>query len=251
MACLLLALFVGPGAGCATQREGQVTAAGTQTARHFSVTQTRTLVADYLLYLPDNYAPDSGRRWPLILFLHGGAENGTNVWKVARNGPPQVAARMKGFPFIVVSPQCPSGKMWSNDLLIALLDEVEKRYAVDPHRVYLTGLSSGGFGTWSLGLNYPERFAAIAPFCGGGDFITPHMAEGAREAALKTLPVSAFHGGKDPAVPVEESRRMVAIMKSLGDPEVKLTIYPDAGHICWTQAYEGTELYDWFLQHSR
>lgn len=249
--CLLLPLFALLG-GCSTvNRSPDVLAGGTQTPKHFSVTQTRTLSADYLLFLPQGYSSNSSRRWPLILFLHGGAESGSNIWKVARNGPPQVATRMTNFPFIVVSPQCPDGKIFSNDMLIALLDDVEHRYSVDTDRVYLTGVSLGGFGTWSLGLSYPERFAAIAPFCGGGDFVTPHMAEGASQTAIKTLPIWAFHGAKDPAVPVEESRHMVAIMQSLGDKDVKLTIYPDAGHVCWTQAYAGPELYDWFLQHSR
>lgn len=226
-------------------------AGGTQTPQHFSVTNTRKLSADYLLYLPQGYTAGSSRRWPLILFLHGGAESGSNVWKVAKNGPPHIAMRMTNFPFIVVSPQCPDGKIWSNDLLIALLDDVENRYSVDPRRVYLTGVSLGGFGTWSLGLSYPERFAAIAPFCGGGDFVTPHMAEGARAVALKSLPIWAFHGAHDPLVPPEESRHMVAIMRSLGDKDVKLTIVANAGHNCWEQAYSGQELYDWFLQHAR
>jgi predicted peptidase len=247
----LLPLLAFLGACCTVKRSPHELAGGTQVPRRFSFVQTRKLATDYLLFLPEGYASNSGRRWPLILFLHGGAESGSNIWKVAKNGPPHIATQMSNFPFIVISPQCPDGKTWSNELLIALLDDIEQRYLVDTHRVYLTGVSLGGFGTWSLGLSYPERFAALAPFCGGGDFITPHMAEGPREAALKTLPVWAFHGAKDPAVPVEESRRMVAIMQSLGDKDVKLTIYPDAGHVCWTQAYAGPDLYAWFLQHSR
>jgi predicted peptidase len=135
--------------------------------------------------------------------------------------------------------------------LLALLDDVEKKYAVDLHRVYLTGLSMGGYGTWSLGLTYPERFAAIAPMCGGGDYITPYLAGGARKAALLNLPIWAFHGGKDPTVPPDESRRMAELMKKLGDQDVKLTIYPEAQHDCWTQTFASQEIFDWFLQHSR
>jgi predicted peptidase len=229
-------------------------AGGTQTAQHFSITQTRTLSADYLLFLPADYETNSGKHWPLIFFLHGAGERGSDVWMVAKHGPPKVDTQMTNFPFIVVSPQCPEGKIWSNDLLLALLDEVEQEYNVDLHRVYLTGLSMGGYGTWSLGLSYPERFAAMAPLCGGGEYITPYLtavAGGPRKDALLSLPIWAFHGGKDPVVPTDESRRMVGIMKKLGDNDVKLTIYPEAQHDCWTQTYANSEIFDWFLQHSR
>ncbi|MGA3145452.1 MAG: prolyl oligopeptidase family serine peptidase [Verrucomicrobiota bacterium] len=222
-----------------------------QTARHFSVTQTRILSANYLLFLPTGYAAQTGKKWPLILFLHGAGERGSDVWLVAQHGPPKVAPQSTNFPFIVVSPQCPPDKIWSNDLLLALLDEVTTNYAVDTHRIYLTGLSMGGFGTWTLGLTFPERFAAIAPLCGGGDSLTPYLATGARKEALKTLPVWAFHGAKDPVVPPIESEHMVGLLKQLGDKDVKLTIYPDALHDCWTQTYANPELFEWFLKHSR
>lgn len=103
------------------------------------------------------------------MFLHGAGERGGDIWKVAKHGPPKIDTQSTNFPFIVVSPQCPAGQVWSDDLLLALLDDAEGKYAVDTHRVYLTGLSMGGFGTWSLGLSHPEIFAAIAPVCGGGD----------------------------------------------------------------------------------
>jgi predicted peptidase len=229
-------------------------AGGTQSAQHFSVTQTRILSADYLLYLPAGYETNSGKQWPLIFFLHGAGERGSDVWMVVKHGPPKVDTQATNFPFIVVSPQCPAGKIWSNDVLIALLDEVEKAYAVDLHRVYLTGLSMGGYGTWSLGLSYPERFAAMAPLCGGGEYITPYLTvvdNGPHKAALLSMPIWAFHGGKDPVVPTDESRRMVGIMRKLGNNDVKLTIYPEALHDCWTQTYANPEIFDWFLQHSR
>ena len=222
-----------------------------QTAQHFEIRQTRTLAANYLLFLPAGYAANSTRQWPLILFLHGAGERGDNIWDVAKHGPPKIDTQSTNFPFIVVSPQCPAGQIWSDDLLLALLDDIEAKYPVDLHRVYLTGLSMGGFGTWSLGLNHPERFAAIAPLCGGGEVIGPFLATGAQAAALRTLPVWAFHGAKDPVVPVAESEHMVGFLKRLGVQEVKLTIYPEALHDCWTQTYANPELFDWFLQHSR
>ena len=242
---LLIPLLLGL-AACSSTRNYLPMKNG-QTARKFSRERKQILTADYLLSLPDGYGADPAKRWPLILFLHGAGERGTNVWLVAKHGPPKIAASAK-LPFIVISPQCPAGKIWSNELLLALLDEVETSYAVDTHRVYLTGLSMGGFGTWSLGLSHPERFAAIAPICGGGELITPLLAN---KSELARLPVWAFHGAKDPTVPLAESERMVNCMKRIGGKEVKLTVYPEAPHDSWTQTYANPELFDWFLQHSR
>lgn len=218
-----------------------------QTAQTFHLERKQVLTADYLLFLPQGYDANSEKRWPLILFLHGAGERGKNIWLVAKHGPPKIDTTTN-LPFIIVSPQCPDGKIWSNDLLLALLDEIETKYPVDTHRVYLTGISMGGFGTWSLGLSHPEKFAAIAPICGGGELITPLLAD---RAKLTTLPVWAFHGAKDPVVPVEESERMVALLKKYGVTEAKLTVYPEAQHDCWTETYANPELFDWFLKHSR
>ena len=227
---------------------GPGASADPQTAEHFEVEQKQILAADYLLFLPADYDANSDRRWPLILFLHGAGERGSNPWLITKYGPPKMVAHDKKFPFILVSPQCPPGKIWSNDLLLALLDDVTKKYAVDTRRIYLTGISMGGFGTWSLGLSHPEKFAAIAPICGGGDFITPHLAD---KTWLTTLPVWAFHGAKDPIVPMEESARMVGLLRRLGAKEVKFTVYPEAQHDCWTKTYANPELFAWFLKHSR
>jgi predicted peptidase len=246
---LLLALACALSA-CTTTKNISAMKPG-QTAQKFSVTQTRTLAADYLLFLPDGYGADPAKKWPLILFLHGAGERGTDIWMVAKHGPPKIDTTATNFPFIVVSPLCPKGQKWSDDVLLALLDRIESEYPVDTKRVYLTGLSMGGFGTWSLGLSHPEKFAAIAPICGGGDYITPYLAEEEHKAALQSLPVWAFHGGKDPVVPHEESERMVKFLQQIGVKEVKLTIYPDALHDSWTQTYANPELFAWFLQHSR
>jgi predicted peptidase len=249
---LLLPLLLGLSA-CTSVKNPTTTKSG-QTAEKFSVAQTRTLSADYLLFLPEGYSASSGKRWPLILFLHGAGERGSDIWQVAKQGPPQLDTQLTNFPFIVVSPQCPAGKMWSDDLLIALLDDVEKKYAVDTHRVYLTGLSMGGFGTWSLGLSHPERFAAFAPVSGGGETILITLDQDfdhAQLPKLKSMGVWAFHGGKDPVVATDESRRMVNALKGIGCTDVKLTIYPEAGHDCWTETYTNPELTAWFLKHSR
>jgi predicted peptidase len=107
----------------------------------------------------------------------------------------------------------------------------------------------GGFGAWSLSTAHPERFAAIAPICGGGDTISILLADGKRKDQLKRLPIWAFHGGKDPVVNVEESEKMVAAYKRIGNKNVELTVYPEAGHDSWTETYNNPKLYEWFLSH--
>ncbi len=222
-----------------------------QMPKHFKAQKTQTLELNYLLFLPKGYEAAGSKRWPLILFLHGAGERGTDIWKVATHGPPKHIATHPEFPFIVVSPQCPEGQIWSNDVLLALLEEVTRSYAVDPARIYLTGLSMGGYGTWNLGLAYPDKFAAIVPICGGGELITILLSSGEKSHALKTLGVWAFHGGKDPVVPVEESQRMINLLKRFGVGDTKLTIYPEAGHDSWSETYNNPELYDWLLKHQR
>ena len=223
----------------------------TQMAKQFKFQKTQAFKINYLLFLPQDYDAKSEKRWPLILFLHGAGERGTNIWKVATHGPPKNVKEHPDFPFIVVSPQCPDGEHWSNEILLSLLDQTMRDYAVDPKRIYLTGLSMGGFGTWDLGLTYPEKFAAIVPICGGGQMITVVLSSREKSKALKTLGVWAFHGAKDPVVPVEESQRMVDGLKKVGVKEVKFTIYPDAGHNSWTEAYNDPQLYEWLLKHER
>jgi predicted peptidase len=222
-----------------------------QMPKHFKLTRDQTLEADYLLFLPKGYEPQSDKRWPLILFLHGAGERGSDVWKVAKHGPPKEVTDHPDFPFIVVSPQCPEGRIWSDDLVMALLDEIIRDYPVDAKRIYLTGLSMGGYGAWSLAVSYPERFAAVVPICGGGNMISILLATHEKEAALKSLGIWAFHGAKDPTVPVEESQRMIYLMEKLGAKDVKLTIYPDAKHDAWTETYRNPELYEWLLKHHR
>src|SRR6266404_4792936 len=162
-----------------------------QMAKQLKLKKTQAIQLDYLLFLPKGYEPKAEKRWPLILFLHGAGERGTNVWKVATHGPPKNVTSKPDFPFILVSPQCAEGQIWSNDQLLALLNEVIGTYAVDKSRVYLTGLSMGGYGTWSLGLSYPELFAAMVPICGGGEFISPYLSSGDKPEALRSLGIWA------------------------------------------------------------
>jgi predicted peptidase len=131
------------------------------------------------------------------------------------------------------------------------LNEITQKYKVNLGRIYLTGMSMGGYGTWNLGLTSPERFAAIAPICGGAQMISLSLTSREKPQELKSLPVWAFHGAKDPVVLVEESQRMIEALKKVGNKDCKFTIYPEAGHNSWTKTYENPELYEWFLQHER
>lgn len=198
------------------------------------------VVIKYLLYLPDNYET-SETDWPMILFLHGAGERGANLKKVKLHGPPKRIEEGKKIPFIIVAPQCPSNQRWSVSNLDKLLGVITENYRVDENRIYLTGLSMGGYGTWDLAMEYPNRFAAIAPICGAGDTSRAHV--------LKDMPIWVFHGAKDDIVPLQKSQDMVDALKTVGS-DVKFTIYRTAGHDSWTRTYKSSALYKWFLEHS-
>lgn len=197
----------------------------------------------YLLYLPKDYGKEKGKTFPLMLFLHGSGERGSDVQKVALHGPPKLAAAGKEFPFIIVSPQCPDGQWWDVQVLKSLLDDIESKYSVDKDRVYLTGLSMGGFGTWEMATRYPNLFAAIAPICGGGD---PERAK-----RIAHLPIWVFHGEDDKAVSIKRSEEMVDALKAAGATDVQFTRYPNTGHDSWVKAYDDPKLYEWMLSHKR
>ena len=194
----------------------------------------------YLLALPEGYSPD-GAPVPLLLFLHGGGESGFDLAKVKRHGPPKLIEAGQKFPFIVVSPQNPgSAAFWDEDALLRLLDHLQITLNVDSDRIYLTGLSRGGYGAWRLALENPHRFAAFIPISGAAP--SPYA------GWLKDLPTWVFHGALDPVIPVTESERMVAAIHAQGG-NVKLTVYPDSNHDAWTATYDNPEIYRWLLQH--
>ena len=211
----------------------------------------RTVQFRYLLFLPKGYGAEPDKRWPLILFLHGMGERGDDLERIKKHGLPKILNTDAGddFEFMVVSPQCPSDTVWSSQVagLSALLDEIVKTRAVDTNRIYLTGLSMGGFGTWHLACEYPERFAAIAPICGG---MARVVGASDKVCALKGVPAWVFHGARDRTVPLAESADLVSALKACGG-DVEFTIYPDAEHDSWTETYENPGLYQWFPRHTR
>ncbi len=211
-----------------------------QTAKHFEAQIRVTAQFDYLLFLPKDYAT-SEQRWPLMLFLHGAGEAGTNLARLKILGPPKIVESKPDFPFILVSPQSPT-RSWDPDRLNGLLDDVIRQYRVDQDRVYLTGASMGGSGTWALAAAHPEKFAAIAPLCGNGN--------PADAGKLAPLPIWVFQGAKDPVVHLARAQEMVDAVKAAGG-NVKFTVYPDATHDVWTRTYDDPELYRWLLAQKR
>jgi predicted peptidase len=208
----------------------------------FRKTAAKTIGCRYLAFLPAGY--EAGRKcWPLILFLHGSRERGSNVELVKRHGLPKIVEQQPDFPFIVIAPQLPAREWWSPEILGGLLDEVQRKYRVDATRIYVTGLSMGGYGTWQLAVAHPHRFAAIAPICAGG-------ANFHRAPEIAHVPAWVFHGARDKVVAISESREWVRRLRQAGG-RPKFTIYPRAEHDSWTQAYDDPRLYRWFLQHRR
>ena len=197
---------------------------------------------NYLLYVP-NEKPSTGK-YPLLLFLHGRGESGNDLERVKKHGPPSFLDEVSDFPFVTVSPQCSDHDVWQTRPLLRLLDEIESKLPIDKNRIYVTGLSMGGYGTWEVAQVAPDRFAAIVPICGGSQF------ELERVDVLKSLPIWAFHGAKDDVVPPEETERLVERLRSQG-ADVKYTLYPDAEHDSWTETYNNPELYSWLLSKSR
>jgi predicted peptidase len=242
------------GAVLMAQRESPISVEpGKQLPQSLLITKadrgTHEETVHYLLFVPRRYDAD-GTKWPLLLFLHGLGECGNDeLERVKVHGPPKLVEARPDFPFVVVSPQCPPqpGGMkdvptaWKADQLIQLVDHVVANLRIDRSRVYVTGLSMGGYGTWRLVAAHPDRFAAAAPICGGGEPQT-------MSAELRRVPIWAFHGARDAVVPLSESQEMVDAVCDAGGC-VRFTVYPDAEHDSWTRTYNNDEIYDWLLSH--
>ena len=209
----------------------------------FKKSFTQEVSSHYLLDLPKDY--DEKTDWPLLVFLHGYGQSGDDLQIVRENGPPKLFGEGKQFPFVLAIPQCPTGFYWRGNVVIGLIDHLIENYSIDPNRIYLTGLSMGGYGTWQISHEYPERFAAVAPVCGGGLFVSPYFMD-----RLKNLPVWAFHDKRDDVIPYQESVSMVEGVNAAGG-NAKLTTLDEGKHNISEEAYNNDELYDWFLKHSK
>ena len=214
---------------------------------------------NYQVFVPRNW--NKNQKWPVILFLHGYGESGDDgLLETAEGIGNAIRLGVERFPFLVVLPQCRKGDWWTNppmeEQALKALDQSLKEFKGDPARIYLTGLSMGGFGTWDMGAKYPGRFAALVPICGGVRL--DHHVDGAPDVAdspdlyttaaqkIGKTPVWAFHGGADDTVPVTQSRQLVEALKAAGG-NVRYTEYPGVGHNSWDKAYAEPELTTWLL----
>jgi predicted peptidase len=202
----------------------------------------------YVSYLPKDYEADTGKKWPLVIYLHGGSDRGTDLNKLYSSGIPDQVYRGRAFPFIMLAPQCPEHLRWStDDWFENFYKEATARYRIDTDRVYLTGPSLGGSGTWYIAARYPEKFAAIAPISGFTshlDYIDKNIDK------LIDMPVWAFHGKLDTVVAFEETERIVRRLERR-NRNVRFSAEPDAGHSIHWQVYPGQEIYEWFLRYDR
>ncbi len=221
--------------GCLLLLEGNTYGANPQQNKEKSKTYP------YLAYLPNGYKESIGKEWPLIIYLHGSSCKGSNLERLKKYGPPFYLDRGMQVDAIVISPQCPSNRNWVyGDWFESFYSEILAKYHVDPSRVYLTGMSLGGFGTWNLASRYPQYFAAIMPLCGGGK---PDMAE-----SIKDLPTWVFHGEKDRRVRLNRSEEMVEAMQEAGS-RPKFSVLKGEGHDIH-HVYSEQNVYQWLLaQH--
>ncbi len=223
--------------GCAVR----VPLASGEHVQSFSGVVSKRVSLRYLMWVPESASRPAGG-WPLVIFLHGSGERGSDLARVKVHGPPKYAAAGRPFPFILVAPQVPEGMAWDSDGLEALRADLVARLPIDPARVVLTGMSMGGYGTWNYAVDYPDRLAAIAPVCGSGD--------SDRAERIVHLPVWAFHGALDDVVSPAGDKEMVAALNAAGG-RAKFTLYSDVGHNAWDPAYADPALYAWLLAQRR
>ena len=204
----------------------------------------------------------AGEKYPLVIFLHGAGERGNDNQAQLLHGAKTFVSpkHQKARPAFVLAPQCPTGKKWVNinwklksnkqpdtisiplEMVIQLIKSMKDSLPIDSNRIYITGLSMGGFGTWDAITRYPDLFAAAVPVCGGGDEATA--------GKLKNMPLWVFHGDADKVIYLERSTNMVEAIKKTGNKKIKYTIYPKVGHDSWTQTYANEEVHKW-LFHQR
>lgn len=211
-------------------------------------------VLPYRLLKPVN--PGALESFPLLIFLHGSGERGTdNESQIKHISDLALDPKYRGkYPCYILAPQCPKGELWAEhnkdgstkptptrpmQLVIELIDKICTDFPIDKSRIYITGLSMGGYGTWDLLVRYPNKFAAAVPVCGGGD---EKLA-----AKIKHVPVWAFHGAKDDVVHPRRSRTMVRALQDAGGTP-GYTEYPDIGHDSWVQAYQEPHLLPWLFK---
>jgi predicted peptidase len=213
----------------------------TSVVESFESRLIRPVRIQYAIQFPSQYEVTPAKRWPLVVYLHGGPDRGSDIARVKRDGPPLAVEKGTDFPFVLVSPQCPKGEIWTDtEGLMALINSVAEKYRIDSQRVYLTGMSMGGRGVLYLASKYPSRFAAVAA-------LAPYLPEPSWAKAIATTPVLIVQGDSDPIAPISDTKDLVeAIRQAKGD--VELTILPGRNHFI-SDFYAKDDLYAWLLKH--
>lgn len=197
---------------------------------------------EYLLYLPKDYSTQD-ISFPLIIYLHGGSQRGTDLSKLKRYGLPYFIDKGQNYDFIIASPQCPEYTTWNSvNWFDSLFLDLCSRYRIDKSRVYVTGISMGGYGAWQVAMDYPDTFAAIVPLCGG-------CFDSTNICRIKELPVWTFHGSADSVVMVNETERLVARLNKCGG-HIIYTRLENEGHFIQYLYEKKPEIYEWMLKQS-
>jgi acetyl esterase/lipase len=263
-ACLWIAYALKPAQALATASNPSFTR-----PKHFQETGFLNRIIDvrgvpyhFQVYLPEEWRRDDHKQWPIILFLHGRGERGSEgMWQTQIGLPAAVRDHPERWPFILVIPQCPQDHYWTEPdmmaMALAALDQETEEFRADPARTYLSGLSLGGYGAWELARLDPKRWAAVA-IAAGGIFwsyaperwreMSTLPAEYAR--AVGRTPIWIFHGSDDPVVPPREDELMFAAVKAAGG-NIRYWVYQGLKHDCWNRAYDEPELPRWLLSHRR
>ena len=243
-----------------SQKSGQQSLLETSETPQRMTKQVGDQQLNYLVQVPTTKPPKGG--WPLLLFLHGYGECGDNLSKVKKHGPPKLIQQFDELKrCIVISPQCPRDSWWRTETLKALVDEfIEGRDDIDDDRLYVTGLSMGGYGIWSFLSRYPEYFSAAIPICGGGNpFNLPGNRPGKKRGItneflpagirkVTSTPIWTFHGSQDQSVPLIETQKLVKTLREAGNRNCKFTVYQGAGHVAaWEKAYSNPDTWKWLF----
>lgn len=236
MCSLVAATFLSPSPSLFAEEP----APGKQVEQKFDLGDDKSI--EYLLYLPEDYDP--AKPHAFMLFLHGRGESNGPLSLVKKWGPPRMADAGQKMQFIIASPQCPRSTFWSQAgeqaKLVELLAHLEKTYAIDPTRMYLTGLSMGGYGSWTLAASHPDKFAAVVPICGRGN--------AADAEKLKDVPIWAWHGLADSVVKPAGTEAIVNAIREAGGDKVIYTSLEGIGHNSWSAAYATPQIYSWMLK---
>ncbi len=212
----------------------------------YSYSQIKTKANySYLLYLPRDCSKQTNK-YPLVIYLHGASQRGNDLNKLKGYGLPYLIEKGQNFDFIIASPQCPDDKYWTlEDWFDSLYLDLITKYKIDSTRVYVTGISMGGYGVYGVGMDYPDKFAALIPLCGGC-----FDSDTSRICNLKNTPIWAFHGTADTIIPISETERIVNALKKCNG-NIKYTRLENEGHHLQFLYEKNPEIYEWMLKQKK